>query len=299
MDEARGLEGGAAPAAVLPERIILAPEERRPAVLGVIRSARTRLLLSIFRCTDFKLLDELAEAHRRNVQVQVLLTRRAKGWKRRLKELQAYLEALGAEVHRYSGRQAKYHAKYVVADDGPALVTSLNFTHKCFYLTSDFLLLTRDPEVVGGLQKLFEADSGPGASGFPEGIGERLILAPEQARGRLTGLLQQARRSIHIIDHRVTDPAVVALLRSKQSQGVEVKVLGSGPLAGLLPHGKMILVDESTAVIGSIALSRSSLQFRREVAVVIRDALCVRQLVEYFHRLAAARTADNPALPGR
>lgn len=297
MDEATSLDAGTEQKAFLPERIILAPEERRPAVLGLIRSARTRLVLSLFRCSDFKVLDELAEARRRNVRVQVLLTRHAKGWKKRLKELRAFLEAMGAEVHCYSGRLAKYHAKYAVADEGPALVASLNFTHKCFRSTCDFLLLTHDPEVLSGLKKLFEADFRPRESTFPEGISDRLIIAPEQARTRLAGLIQQARRAIHIIDHRVTDPEMLALLRAKRSQGIEVTVLGRDGLADLPPHGKMILVDESTAVIGSISLSRSSLDFRREVAVLVRDPLCIRQLEEFFQRLAATRTVETPAFP--
>ena len=290
-------DAGPEPRALVPERMVLAPEERRPAVLEVIGSARTRLALSLFRCTDFKVLDALAEACRRDVRVRVLLTRRARGWRKRLKELQAFLAGMGAEVHRYSGRQAKYHAKYVVADDGPALVGSLNFTRKCFHSTCDFLLVTHDPQVISGLQKLFEADLHPRESSLPEGLGDRLIIAPEQARARLSDLLRQAGRTIHIIDHRVTDPEMTTLLKAKQSEGVEVTVLGRGSLGHLLPHGKMILLDGSAAVIGSISLSRASLNSRREVAVLVRDPLCLRQLEEFFQRFAAARTAATPILP--
>ena len=52
------------------ERLILEPGERREAVLQVIRGARERLVLSVFRCDDFKILDALAGAVRRNVRVQ-------------------------------------------------------------------------------------------------------------------------------------------------------------------------------------------------------------------------------------
>ncbi len=290
-------DAGSEPSAFLPERLILAPEERRPAVLEMIHTARTRLALSLFRCTDFKILDGLAEARRRNVRVQVLITRSAKGWKKRLKKIRTLLEAMGAEVHRYSGGLAKYHAKYVVADDGPALIASLNFTHKCFRRTCDFVLLTHDPEVVSGLQKLFEADWLARKSALPEGITDRLIIGPEQARARLAGLLQQARRTIRIIDHRVTDSAMLALLRTKEAEGVSVKVLSNGAPAGLLPHGKMILVDESTAVIGSLSLSRSSLDSRREVAVLVKDPDCIRQLGEFFEKVAADKPSHPPTLP--
>ncbi len=65
------------------EWTVLAPGERREAVLRVIRSAKDRLILSLFRCDDFKVLDELGEVRRRKVRVEVLLTSRAKGGKKR------------------------------------------------------------------------------------------------------------------------------------------------------------------------------------------------------------------------
>ena len=128
-------------------------EKRRAAIIDVIRSAKKRLLISLFRCTDFPILDAIAEVRQRNVEVKLLLTPRARGWEKRLKELGAYLESMGVLVHPYSDPVVKYHAKYLVADDGPALVGSLNMTAKCFGATCDFILVTHEPEVVSGLQK--------------------------------------------------------------------------------------------------------------------------------------------------
>src|SRR5579862_816891 len=105
-----------------PDRIILAIDQRRDAVLDVIASARTRLLISLFRCTDVPVLDAIGEALRRGVEVRLLMTPRARGWEKRLKELGAYLESMGAAVHPYSDPVVKYHAKYLLADDGPALI---------------------------------------------------------------------------------------------------------------------------------------------------------------------------------
>ncbi len=278
-----------------PEQLILAPEERREAVLRLIRSAEERLILSVFRCTDYQVMDELAEALRRKVQVELLLTRRAKGWKKRLRELGAYLEGLGAQLHRYAGRGVKYHAKYLVADDGPALVTSLNFTRKCFSQTCDFLLVTHDSEVVAGLKRLFETDCYRPESPFPEGLSDRLVVAPERARPQLSALLQGAQRSLSIIDHKLDDPAMLALLKAKQQTGVEVRVLGKGEVGELRSHGKMILVDETVAVIGSLALTTASLNRRRELALEVRDPRCVAQLTEFFQAQAAAYAAAGAA----
>ncbi len=276
------------------EQITLKPKERRETVLSVIAQAKRHLRISLFRCDDFKVIDELANACRRGVRVQVLLTPRAKGWKKKLKDLENFLLSLGAEVRRYPTLGVKYHAKYIVADDDTALVASLNFTRKCFVKTCDFLVVTRDPAVVSGLQRLFEADSAAAHAGLPEGLSDRLIVGPDRSRSRMTELLSLARRTIRIIDHRVVDPAMVALLKSKQDEGVSVEILGRGQVKGLSSHGKMVLVDEETAVIGSIALSTPSLDFRREVAIVVRDPECVSRLSQFFQS-AAAREAREAA----
>src|SRR5262245_16100346 len=107
------------------DEVILAIEQRRRTVIDVIRSAQKRLLISLFRCTDVQVLDAIAEARDRGVKIKLILTPRARGWEKRLKELSAYLDSMGVMVHHYSDPVVKYHAKYFVADDGPALVGSM------------------------------------------------------------------------------------------------------------------------------------------------------------------------------
>ncbi len=275
------------------DRFVFAPDDRASAVLHVIRSARSRLILSLFRCDDFAILDALAEALQRGVEVSVLVTPRAKGWTRRLNELWSVLEGMGAVLRRYADPVVKYHAKYIVADDGPALVASLNFTRKCFTRTCDFVVTTFDPAVVGGLRRLFEADSRGPAGNLPSRLGSRLIVGPEHARRDLTRLMQGARRHIGIVDPKLTDPAILDLLKAKRAAGVPVTVLGRPTVGASEPHGKMMLVDEAVGVIGSLSLSALSLDFRREVALVVRDEACVKQMHRLFQRLA------GPGEPGR
>lgn len=284
-------------APVRPDLLILSPAERRDTLLHVIRGARKRLVLSLFRCDDEKILEELSEALERNVKVEALLTRRAKGWEKRLKDLHRSLEDLGAVVRRYEGNgsQTKYHAKYLVADDGPALVGSLNFTSKCFRATCDFLLVTYDPGVVGGLQRLFESDCRVPSNGLPRGLSNRLIIGPEHARTRYTLLLENAKRTIRIIDHRVIDPAMIALLRAKRESGVTVEILGRDEIAGLRSHGKMLLVDDEVAVLGSVSLSPPSLNDRREVAVLVTEPVSVARLDEFFAKSFKNRIPGPPA----
>jgi len=277
-----------------PEKLVLDPSARRDTVLEVIRGAHRELVLSVFRCDDFKILDALADAVHRGVRVRALLTPKAKNWDKRLQDLGVFLESMGAEVQRYSGARTKYHAKYIVADHGPALIASLNFTRKCFDRTCDFIVVTCDPATVSCLSRLFELDSGDPDAPLPAGIGGSLIVGPEQARARFLEMLGQARRTIRIIDHRVSDPAIVAMLRDRQSAGVSVQVLGLGAVAGLVSHGKMMLVDGESAAIGSISLSPPSLNMRREVAAVIRDPGNVERLARFFEERGAPGLGAGP-----
>jgi cardiolipin synthase A/B len=268
------------------DRLILAPSARRDSILKLMQSAERTLILSMFRCDDFAIVDELASTVKRGVRVRVLITQRARGWRERLKELAALLRSLGAEVQPYESPVMKYHAKYIVADDGPALVTSLNFTRKCFEDTCDFLVFSEDPDVVAGLKNLFELDCAAAAGAPLPAVSDRLIVGPDTARQRLIQLLSAATSRIQIIDHRVTDPQILQLLDSKRRQGIMVQVVGSTRVDGLICHGRMILIDQKTAIIGSIHLAQPSLDARREVAIVVEEPGLVAELYDYFQSLA-------------
>jgi len=268
------------------DRLIVSIDERREAVLDAIRSARERITLSLFRCNDDQIFAELAAATRRGVAVEALVTSRAKGGKRKLAKLWSTLEQTGATVKAYTDPVVKYHAKYLVADDGPALVTSLNFTKKCFRKTCDALVLTHDAAVISGLRALMDADCR--RLPLPANITERLIVGPERARRQFTALINSARSSIRIIDAKLSDPDLVSILNEKRAAGFIVDVFSSKRLGDLKSHGKIMLIDDEKVVVGSLALAALSLDFRREVAIVVDEPSAVAEAVELFRSLLAA-----------
>jgi len=263
------------------DQLILRPGERRQAVLDLLRSANRCASLSLFRCDDSRVLDEIVAASRRNVEVRVLITPRARGWKKRLGTMVTLLQGVGVGVHQYDGPWPKYHAKYLVVDDEVALVSSMNLTRKCFEVTCDFMLKTRSPELVSGLATLFNFDwHTPGST--PPKLTDRLIIGPEEARSRLIALLERARKRIRIIDHRVSHPDVLVAIARSSLAGVRVDILGRGEVGALESHGKLILIDNDVAIFGSASLSRPGLDVRREVAVVIDDVDTVEALSRFF-----------------
>jgi len=264
-----------------PDRVVASPAACREAILDVIRGAKREILLSLFRCNDKEIFAELGRARARGVAVSALVTARADGSSKKLEKLRLSLLEVGASVTVYADPVVKYHAKYLVVDDGPAIVASLNFTKKCFSKTLDALVVTYDPGVVAGLRDVTRADRDMRPA--PATLPARLIVGPESARAQLTALMRGAVSSIRLLDAKLSDPAFIALLAERRAAGVQVQVLDRKRYGALKSHGKVCLIDERVAVVGGLALAALSLDFRREVAIVVegRDAIAdVREFLD-------------------
>ena len=278
------------------DSIAITPGERRAAVIDLIAGARRRLVLSLFRCDDFGVLDALVDALGRGVRVEVLMTDRAKGGRKRREQLATVLGDAGAVLHRYGDAVVKYHAKYIAADDR-ALVGSANWTRKCLDDTCDFVLTTRDKAVVRTLAEVFAADAG----GEPlDGAATRgrLLIGPENARDPLTALLRSAQHSIDVIDPKLTDREMRHVLDERRRAGVRIVCHEGGRVGRFAAHGKLIVVDNRTAVIGSLSLSAMHLAFRRELGIITTDPAAVEPLNRFLAGLPGASRRTRSAAPG-
>ena len=237
----------------LPDRVVTSVADRRTTILEIIRGTKRRLSLSLFRCNDAEIFAEIGRAVSRGVAVEVLTTTRAKGGRKRLRKLWNALGETGATVHAYADPVVKYHAKYLIADDGPAVVATLNFTRKCFARTCDALVVTYDPDVVAGLRQLMAADRD--GRPLPEGLSPRLIVGPERARQQLLSIIERAESCIRLIDAKISDPEVAVRINARRESGVSVEIIGSKRLGDLKSHGKIMLIDNRIAIVGSLALA--------------------------------------------
>jgi len=278
------------------DRVVTSVGDRRNTIVKVIRNARRTIAMSFFRCNDPQIFTELARAAARGVHVEALVTSRARGGKSELKKLCAALEQTGATVHAYHDPVVKYHAKYLVADDGPAVVASFNFTRKCFERTCDALVMTYDREVVEGLKALMAADRD--RRPLPAAVSPRLIIGPERARRQYTALIEHAHSSLRLIDPKLSDPELVTLLNARHEDGLTVEVFGTRRLGHLKSHGKILLIDDRIAVVGGLALAAISLDVRREVAIVVEEPSAVADVKELFRTIDAAPTAGRPSTAG-
>jgi phosphatidylserine/phosphatidylglycerophosphate/cardiolipin synthase-like enzyme len=249
-------------------------------------------VLSIFRCDDEAVLHALADAVRRGVRVRAIVTSRAKASARDLDHLRTWLAAHGIAVRGYAAAD-KYHAKYLVADDRTALVASLNLTTQCLERTCDFMLVTGDADVVSGLTELFAADWAQRAAVLTRAQMDRLIIGPDyHPRDRFAFLVREARQRIRVLDAKLTDPGIQRLLESRRGEGVAVEIARGHDVHPLTAHGRLLIIDDHAAVVGSFALSRGALERRRELAVITRDAAVLREL-DAFWRAHSRRRAPS------
>jgi phosphatidylserine/phosphatidylglycerophosphate/cardiolipin synthase-like enzyme len=100
-------------------------------------------------------------------------------------------------------------------------------------------------------------------------------------------LLGDARDHIRILDHKLDDPGVKRLLQQKAREGVRVEHLANRRVGRRDAHGKMTIVDGRVALVGSLALSATSLGLHRELSLLVHEPAAVRRLEAFFDDVTA------------
>lgn len=141
------------------------PRTLRAALLEVIRTARRKVFLASFFLGDQELTEALREAAERlRGGVYVISAIDDRSLRRGLKGLEDEPDRDAAEGKRFEElcRAGIYvrghencHAKFVVADDEIALVSTANFTTRALDVTGEAGVLVRDPAQAERLSRLF------------------------------------------------------------------------------------------------------------------------------------------------
>jgi phosphatidylserine/phosphatidylglycerophosphate/cardiolipin synthase-like enzyme len=275
--------------------LIIQPGDSFFPIVDAIDSATSSIKMTIFRMNDPIVRDAMSYAVARGVKVQALVAPSAKGWNKRNKKLVEDLSRLGVEVKTPRAVKEKikrFHYKILMVDDTRSLILTFNPTQENLHYARDFGLLINDQEITTELNRLFDADwSGTNfkASDLP------LVISPHNSRKKLTDLLETAERSIRILDAKVEDHQITALLLRKASAGCSVRMIGEHSfynavvpgfkvkqLARYRLHAKCIAIDGSRFFVGSQNLRESSLDERREVGVIVEDTALTRRIERVF-----------------
>jgi phosphatidylserine/phosphatidylglycerophosphate/cardiolipin synthase-like enzyme len=269
-------------------QLIIQPDAGLDPVVRAIRKARKCIDVCIFRMDRDAIEKALADAVTRGVRVRALIAHTNRGGENRLRKLEMRLLAAGVTVSRTADDLARYHGKFMVADDILHLF-GFNFTKLDIEKSRSFAIATRDQRTVKEALKLFVADVTrdvykPGTS--------NLVVSPETSRDMLAKFIRGAKKELAIYDERIQDPAMIKLLKERAAKGIRVRVLGKmkGPdgdvlVSALKPlrlHVRAIIRDSTRAFVGSQSLRKDELENRREVGLLISNPAVTRRLMQIF-----------------
>ena len=269
-------------------RLIVQPEDGVVPVVAAIRSAKKSLDMPIFRLDHIEVDKAIKSAVKRGVIVRTLIAHTNTGGDKGLRKLEQRLLATGATVSRTADDLVRYHNKFMIVDGRTLLVMGFNYTHLDIDRSRSFGVIMTNRRLVQEAMKLFDADFN--RQPYQAGL-KQFLVSPENSRAELAALLRGARKQLLIYDVRITDNAMIRILKERAKAGVDIKMMGKlqkkdvGVRVEKFPgklHARTIIQDGRKAFVGSQSLRRLELDERREVGVVFTDPSIVRQLVSVF-----------------
>jgi cardiolipin synthase A/B len=286
--------------------LIVLPDDSVQPILDAIDGATKSLRIKMFIFTDPTLLDAVIAAHRRGVNVRVMLNPKRRSGVSENDESRSKLEAAGIEVRDSNPAFDLTHEKSMVVDDKTAFVKSLNWQTKNLTGTRDYAIITRHAHEVEEIINGFEADWNR-----KDFASKHLIWCRGNGRERITQFINQAKHSLWLQNERYQDQMMIECLVRAKERGVKIHVMarpahtlkkdklieGVGglrilrdvgvkirKLKSLKLHAKMLLADGERAIIGSINLAPGSFDSRRELAIEVDDKHIVDRLHEIVKR---------------
>jgi len=273
-------------------KLIVQPDDGAAPLIDAIGHAQSSINIVIFRFDVRRIEDALQAAVKRGVTVQALIAHTNRGGEKRLRKLERRMLEAGVTVARTNDDMVRYHGKVMIVDRATLFVLGFNYTGVDLKSRS-FGVVTKSRRVVQQALALFEADA-TRHTFTPQT--DDLVISPENARERLARFIQRARHTLDVYDPRVTDDAMIRLLKARAAKDVRVRILGTlenkwacrefdvRKMPGLRLHVRAIIRDGRCAFVGSQSLRKLELDERREVGLVVRETSIAKKLQGIFDR---------------
>lgn len=290
--------------------LIVEPDDGREPILRELESAHTSIDVMIYLLTDDPIVNALADAEVRGVQVRVIIEQYPYGGFGNPEEVVQRLRRLGVEVKWSSSAFTFTHAKTLIVDDSAVAVLNLNLTKSSFQSNREFGVLSTWPVDIASAHAIFEADWAGDNIADPGS----LIVSPINSRVELLALIAGATVTVDVYAEVVTDQEIVEALEAAEARGVDVRLVmpeddsvqGARAISGMVGagvevrfakdlyiHAKAIVVDGDRAYVGSENFTKTSLDENREIGVIFGDPAMVSRLESVF--LADFSAGNSPS----
>jgi cardiolipin synthase len=285
--------------------VIVLPDDSGSPIVEAINNSKTSLRIKMFTFSDPTLIQAVIDAHKRGVNVRIMLNPARRSGEKENAETRSKLKAAGVEVIDSNPAFDVTHEKSMVIDDETAFVKSLNWQTKNLTETRDYAIVTTHKHEVNEIIECFEADWTRGE--FTPGEHSHLIWCVGNGRQRLGKFIDGAKESLWLQNERYQDPVIIEHIVRAKERGVKIHVMARPPhnlkkdkliegvsglrilqdlgikihkLKHIKLHAKVLLADGERAIIGSINLAPGSFDSRRELAIEVRDKHVIDRIHE-------------------
>ena len=298
--------------------LIVLPDDSAKPILAAIEGASRTLRVKMFVFSDPSLLKAVIAAKRRGVTVRVMLNPARRSGEQDNETTRKALERADIDVKDANPAFALTHEKSMVIDDETAFVKSLNWATRNLTETRDYAVITKRGHDVAEIIECFEADWHRHA--FDPHHKSHLVWCPGPGRERMCRFIDEARHRLFVQNERFQDMLIIERLVRAARRGVKVNVMarpahtlkkaklveGVGglrimddtgikihKLKHLKLHGKILVADGASAIVGSINFAPGSFDRRRELAIEVRDGNILDRLRKVArHDWAHSRPLD-------
>ena len=288
--------------------LIVLPDDSAKPIIDAINEAKKSLRIKMFVFSAPSLLQAVIDAKKRGVDVRVMLNPARRDGESDNKHSRKVLENAGVDVIDSNPAFGLTHEKSMIVDDASGFVKSLNWETKNLTVTRDYAVVTDHKHEVAEMIDCFEADWK--RKNFNLGTDARLIWCTGNGRERIAAFIDDAKHSIFLQNERYQDAVIIERLVRARMRGVKVHVMARPPhklkkekltesvgglrtmddvgikihkLKHLKLHAKMLLADDTRAIVGSINLAPGSFDSRRELAIEVEDDDVVKRIRKIAH----------------
>jgi len=300
-------------------------------LIALINGAQTSIHIASFEFNLPRVAQALVEAHNRGVDVRwVTDDENGLGIDDEPGRGQfAVLTGAGIEVKDDAGRSALMHNKFWIFDKQIVWTGSTNITVNGIYKHNNNVLVVRSPEIAfiyeREWEELWNAQLGPRAPStvntqwaILDGTPIQVLFSPEDhAVNNLIALVNDAQTSIRFLAFSFTDYPLAQAMIDRSAAGVSVQGVyetfgSSSPRAELktflcahVPvrqdgnpsflHDKVIIIDDSIVVTGSLNFSSSADDENEENVLILENAEIAALYLTEYEKIWNLANDPNPA----
>jgi phosphatidylserine/phosphatidylglycerophosphate/cardiolipin synthase-like enzyme len=285
-------------------QLYVEPDDGAAPVVDAIDAAQTSVKMEMYLLSSEQVVKALKLAKNRGVDVRVLLEDSPFGGAGGVKEMFADLEHAGVAIKATNPAYKLTHQKSIVIDDRVALIMTANMSDSALNANREYIVADADPEDVAEISAVFDADW---RRVEPRLSRPNLLWSPVNSRERLLALIDSAQKTLDVQVEVFSDDEVIAHVVAAAKRGVSVRLVMSPATSGtdtsasarsqikaaggqvrLLKrpyiHAKLIIADGTRAYVGSENFTGQSLDFNRELGILISDAKVLERLAAVFRQ---------------